>query len=222
MEQYFNKQISVISEKSEEYKEEKELLPKETEFCEINQLYDECLTYLKQESVESEREHDPDYESIEEKYDVDLLSIDDNHEDKEEINNRIDNTMVYKIENELISNESINTVTSEPRSERLRKLSQQLPKIIITQSNTSLNIKRHEDFNIRNVYGFKRNDIKKVEHKSLPKISDNHNYDIKQSYIKSDRLIHSDMELGSNKRNKTDVQKLIGNGKKKPHKSEKK
>ncbi|KOB64842.1 Inward rectifier potassium channel [Operophtera brumata] len=152
------KQISVIEEKPEENLELIELIPKEKEFEQIYELYDECLTYLKQESVDETTDSiDPDYESIEEKYDVDHHQDTDINHDDVDIVDEMKKKMVYKIENELISNESINTITSEPRSERLRKLSQQLPKIIITQSNTSLNIRRHDNLNIGN-YGFKRND----------------------------------------------------------------
>lgn len=207
------KQISVIEEKPEENLEDTELLPKEKEYNQINELYDECLTYLKHESVdESTDSIDPDYESIEEKYDVEDTDI--NHHDVEhhqdtdinhhdvDIEDETKNKIVYKIENELISNESIDTITSEPRSERLRKLSQQLPKIIITQSNTSLNIRRHDNVNIGN-YGFKRNDVKNPEHKSLPKIDHKHylktDYEFKHNNVKKDGNKLDNVISGGNK-----------------------
>lgn len=190
----------IIKENTKEINEEE--LPNDTEFSEINKLYDECLTYLKQESLgENESNHDPDYESIEETNDPNVHN-----------NNEVENNMVYKIENELISTESINTVTSEPRSERLRKLSQQLPKIIITQSNTSLNI-RHDDVRISNVYGFKRNDAKKAEHKSLPKI-DHKIYEFQQNNVKEDISAPRSIKLLKNRRDTAVVEKKIGNGKK--------
>lgn len=229
-----NKHISVIEEKPEEYLEEDEIqedsefMPKDTEFNSINQLYNECLSYLEQENVNSITEPiEPDYVSIEDYSEQNDATNNENpgdtdhgsnnshiNDDKEfdgldnkgDTVNNDENKMIYKIENELISNESIDTVTSEPRSERLRKLSQQLPKIIITQtqSNTSLNIRRHED-NI-NDYGFKRNNIKKAEHKSLPKINPKYReYEFKSDHLKD----------GNNKR-RMDERKLMGNGKKKP------
>lgn len=214
MEDVIVTQISVIEESSEENIEDEELLPKEIEFSEINKLYDECLTYLKQECVdESKVNHDPDYESIKEN------NVDPDHGDHKA--NEIENNMIYKIENELISTESINTITSEPRSERLRKLSQQLPKIIITQSNTSLNLRRHDDVKIGNVYGFQRNDVKKAEHKSLPKIDHKPYYEFQQRIVKTDS-VPINIKLGKNKQvnEEADERKLTGNGKKEPASTE--
>ncbi|XP_053620255.1 ATP-sensitive inward rectifier potassium channel 1-like isoform X2 [Plodia interpunctella] len=52
----------------------------------------------------------------------------------------------FKIENEIGNAISMNSVTSLPelKSERLRRLSEQLPKIVITQSDTSLSLPRKE------------------------------------------------------------------------------
>ncbi|XP_022837561.1 ATP-sensitive inward rectifier potassium channel 10-like isoform X2 [Spodoptera litura] len=114
-----------------------------SEYEQINQLYDECLNYLKENKhfVEQHRAsiEDPDYETIRDQKE-------DRQEDRHEENehNEIGEAKtVFKLENEK-SMESLNSVISEPRSERLRKLSKQLPKIIITQSTTSLDLKKDE------------------------------------------------------------------------------
>ncbi|XP_045540211.1 ATP-sensitive inward rectifier potassium channel 11 [Papilio machaon] len=107
------------------------LLEMDHDFVKLNQLYDECLDYLeksKYNDTESEESDHNDYETVEE-----------DNKDKE-INNP---EIGFKVVNELKSMESLNS--SETKSERLRKLSQQLPKIIITQSNNSLNLKRDDE-----------------------------------------------------------------------------
>lgn len=110
-----------------------------SEYEQINQLYDECLNYLKENKhfLEQHRAsiEDPDYETIREQ--TEDLQKDDEH------NETVESKTVFKLENEK-SMESLDSVISEPRSERLRKLSKQLPKIIITQSTTSLDFKKDE------------------------------------------------------------------------------
>ncbi|CAH0697276.1 unnamed protein product [Spodoptera exigua] len=110
-----------------------------SEYEQINQLYDECLNYLKENKhfVEAHRAsiEDPDYETIKDQK--------EEHQKEEQHNDTIEAKTVFKLENEK-SMESLESVISEPRSERLRKLSKQLPKIIITQSTTSLNYKKDE------------------------------------------------------------------------------
>lgn len=193
------KQISQLDEKDEESEinikeqyesEEIKLINKDTEFIEINELYDECLKYLKDENNDFETAdsiNDPDYESIKDKSETepqdkeDIVAIaatnevkyefktnnknsQDTESEDENIEKALINKTVFKIENELKSNESLNSIVSENRSERLRKLSQQLPKIIITQSNASLNVRRHDDVVVRHHWNLKFNDLKLKEH----------------------------------------------------------
>ncbi|CAH2098512.1 unnamed protein product [Euphydryas editha] len=116
----------------------------DTEYDKINQLYDECINYLKTVKEDSEdlltNEDDPGYETI------------------QAVNKKTDTNQIYsvpnkfktsrvelKIENELVSSESLNSST---KSDRLRRLSQQLPKIIITQSNTSLSVKNDKPIDV--------------------------------------------------------------------------
>ncbi|CAH0715147.1 unnamed protein product, partial [Brenthis ino] len=120
----------------------------DTEFDQINELYDECLNYLKtvkfdydeNKSLLSKEDIDPDYETIQ---DVKKKIGNDLHvmADSKRASDTPDHHDIdFKVENELISNESLNSV----RSERLRRLSQQLPKIIITQSNTSIDMEKEK------------------------------------------------------------------------------
>lgn len=197
------KQISQIDELEEEEEidirqkyelEEIKLIPKDSEFSKINELYDECLKYLKEENSNEDFEIngsiDPDYESIKDKSFETSDKVKDESEDENEDRPKIEKgdevkydfetneendieiesenevieeipkpKTVYKIENELKSSESLNSTVSENRSDRLRKLSQQLPKIIITQSNTSLNVRRHDDVVVRHHWNLKFNDI---------------------------------------------------------------
>lgn len=100
-----------------------------SEHEEMNKLYDECITYLEKEKNEKKITRisieDPDYDTIKETNETEIE----------------ESKSVYKIENEK-SRGSIDSVLSEARSERLRKLSQQLPKIIITRSTTSLDVNK--------------------------------------------------------------------------------
>lgn len=120
-------------------------LKAQMEYDEIDKLYDECLEYLKEAKIDVQEEDQAQHEDQvqQEEY------IEDHQRIKENSANSINSTETpktsIKLENELNSTGSLVSVTSEPRSERLRKLSQQLPKIIITQSNTSLNFKKLEE-----------------------------------------------------------------------------
>ncbi|XP_034826029.1 ATP-sensitive inward rectifier potassium channel 11-like isoform X1 [Maniola hyperantus] len=127
--------------------------PNDLEFEQINQLYDECLHYLKtvksdnfmyEDELKKDEDPDPGYETI--------------AEIKEKIQNKDMNSVYavpksldlvpnigFKVENEMFSSGSITSISSVIKSERLRRLSQQLPKIIITQSNTSLSIRKGEN-----------------------------------------------------------------------------
>lgn len=127
--------------------------PNDLEFEQINQLYDECLHYLKtvksdnfmyEDKLKKDEDPDPGYETI--------------AEIKEKIQNKDMNSVYavpksldlvpnigFKVENEMFSSGSITSISSVIKSERLRRLSQQLPKIIITQSNTSLSIRKGEN-----------------------------------------------------------------------------
>ncbi|CAH0759539.1 unnamed protein product [Diatraea saccharalis] len=151
---------------------DKETAPfQEKEYEKINLLYDECLSYLNkykntnnnlildEEKFIANNENEieePDYDTIK----------DINKDDKKEIykkeakekqndlkskscnelngvtdgNNYFFSSQIeFKVENEF----ACESATSfEMRSPRLRKLSAQLPKIIITQSNTSLELKQ--------------------------------------------------------------------------------
>lgn len=134
---------------------------KNMDYEQIDQLYDECLKYLEEskqftEDISNNNE-EPHYEAIK--------------EEKEETEAKT----VYTLENEK-SNESLDSVVSDQKSERLRKLSKQLPKIIITQSTTSLDYK--EDMKIvpmRNVKSKSDHHLPKLNRKltnnrSVPKI----------------------------------------------------
>ncbi|XP_041972381.1 ATP-sensitive inward rectifier potassium channel 10-like [Aricia agestis] len=114
----------------------------DAEYEKINQLYDECLDYLKiykeneieeTSSLSSEPE-DPGYETIKE-----LRGENEtNH-----TNGKISEATNYQVEDEI--NRSVCSLTSTVKSERLRKLSQQLPKIIITKSNNSIDEKNYSN-----------------------------------------------------------------------------
>ncbi|XP_048487401.1 ATP-sensitive inward rectifier potassium channel 1 [Plutella xylostella] len=168
----------------------------DTDYLEVNRLYDECLTYL--ETVKAayaqtfntninrklfETDEDDDYDEIDSPgYETDQR--------KNDFTNKRSESFVYevpkadfKVENEIIKphesktqstdevsktdndlsnltkkqnldikpqKDAIKSVSNEEiRSERLRKFSQQLPKIIITQSNTSLSKRKEEVDNLR-------------------------------------------------------------------------
>ncbi|KAL0860284.1 hypothetical protein ABMA27_009701 [Loxostege sticticalis] len=133
---------------------ENDQLLKDSEFEQINQLYDECLNYLKNykdSDILQEKEvlltndnvDDPDYETISEeivkskpKEEITAKTVTNKYENQ---NGFCELKVNYKVENEVASGESANSL--DIKSERLRKLSQQLPRIIITQSNTSLDLK---------------------------------------------------------------------------------
>ncbi|CAF4956610.1 unnamed protein product [Pieris macdunnoughi] len=108
----------------------------DSEYHQINQLYDECLGYLKDYKDLNESE-DPDYESIKEKNTFNDLNC-KTREHLNEIYDTDEPKIGFNVINELKSNESINSILGETKSERLRRLSKQLPKIIITHSNSSL------------------------------------------------------------------------------------
>ncbi|XP_013168677.1 PREDICTED: ATP-sensitive inward rectifier potassium channel 11-like [Papilio xuthus] len=108
------------------------LLEVDNDYIKLNQLYDECLDYLEKSKYKERDEND--YETVDSSDDKE---IDVSHPE-----------IGFKVINELKSMESLNS--SETKSERLRKLSQQLPKIIITQSNNSLNLKRDDEKIIEN------------------------------------------------------------------------
>ncbi|XP_047539446.1 inward rectifier potassium channel 2-like [Vanessa atalanta] len=124
---------------------EEDLKTQCAEYEKLNQLYDECLDYLKtvkgdyqeEEFVEND---DPGYETIRDVNKNTSDNITSIYSVPNKSNIKTSNVEL-KIENELISNESLN---SSCKSERLKCLSQQLPKIIITQSNTSLNMNKGE------------------------------------------------------------------------------
>ncbi|CAB3225693.1 unnamed protein product [Arctia plantaginis] len=142
---------------------------KEIEFEQINQVYDECLNYLKTYETEPHNEkndfqEDPDYDTIAEK--METVKTELREESKPE----------YKLDNEK-SRGSIDSVISDQRSERLRKLSKQLPKIIITQSNTSLNTQKPLRYNFVS-------NLSQSDH-SIPK-SDNSFTKSDKSFTKSD------------------------------------
>ncbi|CAK1547576.1 unnamed protein product [Leptosia nina] len=131
---------------------------RDIEFEKINHIYHECLEYLKCYSDFNESEaDDADYESINErKYEVERKEkVETGYSDKEngeefykkDINSHKiseNHKICYKVINELKSNESLNSLPGETKSERLRRLSKQLPKIIITQSNSSLEKQEEE------------------------------------------------------------------------------
>lgn len=130
--------------------EQETLLPKDAEFDQINKLYDECLTYLKNIKEQNDK--------VEEKVKLNETPRDGSETDdpgyetikaKEENTNGNPPKIGYKVVNELKSNEGTN-IKPEIKSERLRRLSQQLPKIVLTQSNSSLNKKEQVIFKPNN------------------------------------------------------------------------
>ncbi|VVC92701.1 unnamed protein product [Leptidea sinapis] len=117
---------------------EQDNLIKESAFYEINQIYDECLTYL-ENYQRVPKELEPNKNEIIRNNNVKSIS---------NPNVSLDDTNVgFKVINELKSNETINSLPGDNRSGRLRRLSQQLPKILITDSNTSLNRTSRLDVN---------------------------------------------------------------------------
>lgn len=175
-----------------------QVLSKDVEFFELNQLYDECLNYLQtinnfdpsnenviQPIYEKNNNFDEDYEhtgheSTEPKHATELEAINtvngiykelpkteqsisneniakSNHvnsikqykEDVIEAKNnilRIPN-IDFKVENEFM-NESTNSLPVETKSERLRRLSEQLPKITITKSNSTIEVNNRESIKL--------------------------------------------------------------------------
>lgn len=167
--------------------EQESLMPKDTEFHQINQLYDECLNYLHtiknfeptDQNINkpiyeknSDFDEDPGYETIPPKHTTHNKVINSNNDIYEDVSKTVpheNNTATsnhvniskqheaenvetknnilnipnvdYKVENELI-NESTKSLPVEVQSERLRRLSQQLPKIIITKSNSIAEVNR--------------------------------------------------------------------------------
>ncbi|KAJ2944899.1 hypothetical protein O0L34_g1791 [Tuta absoluta] len=157
---------------------EQDSLIEDTEFEQIDQLYDECLDYLKQYTdkkndtpvktkhffLEDEDDpEDPDYESVKPIVPPRNKKTNDDEEEKitkknenfektkskslgEALNNNVE--AEFKVENEIIK---------ELKSERLRRLSQQLPKIVITQSNTSIDVQK-DDRAVMNNKGFAKSE----------------------------------------------------------------
>lgn len=152
---------------------------KDSDYRSIDQLYDECLSYLvkhkthedvnylheepKDIYVKVTNNHCKDTNIHEKATDIHGEptnthgEANNNHEEatdhedpgyetiKEKRESIIEESKpIFKLENEKPRG-SIDSVISETRSERLRKLSKQLPKIIITHSSSSLNNKKAED-----------------------------------------------------------------------------
>nr|XP_032521974.1 ATP-sensitive inward rectifier potassium channel 11-like isoform X2 [Danaus plexippus plexippus] len=124
------------------------------EFDEVNKLYDECLNYLKNISSrpcedDKMKPANKDPEHIYETIEAMSEKVENKHsEDMYSRPNKTENidkhpAVQYKIENEG-SKGSLNSL-SETKSERLRRLSSQLPRIIITKSNSSLESKIDEN-----------------------------------------------------------------------------
>lgn len=154
--------------------------PNDLEFEQINQLYEECLHYLEtvksdnfvyEDEVKQDEDPDPGYETI--------------AEIKEKIQNKDINSIYavpksksldlvpnidFKVENEMFSSGSITSISNVIKSERLRRLSQQLPKIIITQSNTSLSIRKGENEKIllNHIHVGEKTKKKIENHKIIP------------------------------------------------------
>lgn len=171
-----------------------QVLPKDVEFFQINQLYDECLNYLqtmksfnqpnenlikdndeKNFDFDKDYEH-PEYETIQLKHTIEAADVSMDNDVYEELStpekpisyetittkpNHVNSTkhkediieaknnilripnIDFKVENELI-NESTSSLPVESKSERLRRLSEQLPKIIITKSNSTIELNNRE------------------------------------------------------------------------------
>ncbi|XP_063544621.1 ATP-sensitive inward rectifier potassium channel 11-like [Cydia strobilella] len=121
---------------------ENDQLIKDDEFNQINQLYEECLTYLQSNIKDSSndiKELNLDLEEHISNEDDDGV-IYETIQDNKTLNGFIElSKPEFIVENELknYKSDSVNSVRSEIKSERLRKLSQTLPRIIITQSDAS-------------------------------------------------------------------------------------
>lgn len=176
-----------------------EVLPKDIEFFQINQLYDECLNYLQtlkridpsnenviksidEKDCNSYKDYeDPGYETVQPKHSIETNPINTGNGIYEEIyktensishdnittkSNHVNSTkqhkekiieaknnilkipkIDFKVENEL-KNESTNSLPVETKSERLRRLSEQLPKIVITKSNSTIEVNNRENIKL--------------------------------------------------------------------------
>ncbi|CAH2057916.1 unnamed protein product, partial [Iphiclides podalirius] len=117
---------------------------RDEEYIKIEQLYDECLDYLR-----ASKHLQADDKYCSEDAEDDYATVDPTARIEESAGDKLTDgrrgemnyEVSFKVIDELKSSESINSsIPGETKSERLRRLSQQLPKIIITQSNTSLNL----------------------------------------------------------------------------------
>ncbi|XP_052742465.1 ATP-sensitive inward rectifier potassium channel 11-like [Bicyclus anynana] len=127
------------------------ITPTDLEYEKINQIYDECINYLKTVKADNFTyedelkldDPDPGYETIAEVKEkiknMQALYVLSKSKSLDPVPN-----IGFQVENETFSGGSTSSISSVIKSERLRRLSQQLPKIIITQSNTSLS-KTKED-----------------------------------------------------------------------------
>ncbi|XP_068624172.1 ATP-sensitive inward rectifier potassium channel 11-like [Battus philenor] len=116
---------------------EEKLLVSEQDYLKIDQLYDECLDYLKTNKHHHKPEADDDK-------DIDYETVDDVDDKIEPVVKEGTPEIGFKVINELNSVESLNSC-GDNKSTRLRKLSQQLPRIIITQSSNSINLNQDEE-----------------------------------------------------------------------------
>lgn len=173
-----------------------QIQPKDMEFNQINELYDECINYLQtinnldppnenvKKSIDAktsdldEDYEDPGYETIQPKQSIELKVINTDNgiydelykpeklisfENITTIPNHVKSTkqneekaknnilklpdIDFKVENELIK-ESTTSLPLETKSERLRRLSEQLPKIIITKSNSTIEVNNRENIKL--------------------------------------------------------------------------
>ncbi|CAG4972362.1 unnamed protein product [Colias eurytheme] len=130
-----------------------EKLIKDIEYDQLNQLYDECLEYL---NKYSDCDEDPGYETV---------------QNNSKLNNDEPN-IDFKVVNEK-SHGSLNSLPGETKSERLRRLSKQLPKIIITQSNSSLE-KRNDEVKENHFVPVLRNKKKSNEDRRIQPLRKRH------------------------------------------------
>lgn len=173
-----------------------QIQPKDAEFFKINQLYDECLSYLQtinkfnlsnefnyvndepinDNNCHFDEDHDElGYEVVQPKHTEESETINNDNGIYEELSNK-ENSMSneniksnhvhnnnqpeeeikktknnilripnidFKVENEFM-NESTTSLPVETKSERLRRLSEQLPKIVITKSNSTVEVNSRE------------------------------------------------------------------------------
>ncbi|XP_047996702.1 ATP-sensitive inward rectifier potassium channel 11-like [Leguminivora glycinivorella] len=141
-------------------------LIKDVDFNQINQLYEECLTYLQSNAKDSHNEINEINLELEERIsnEDDDGVIYETIQDNKKVNRFIESLKPeFIVENEIKNDksDSVESLKLEIKSGRLRKLSQTLPRIIITQSTASLNVNKSKNV----VYEFQKPKVPRIGNK---------------------------------------------------------